>query len=62
MAEILKNYGPERATPKSPSICGGVKAAKELPYSPPRGPKGQMHSGPGLGGTNHGTAGTQGKR
>lgn len=62
MADILKQYGPDRSAPKPPSICGGVKEAKPLPYSPPVGPKGQMRQGPGLGGTNHGCSGTQGKR
>lgn len=38
---------------------GGVITAKKLPYDPPKGPKGQMHEGPGLGGTNHGKCGTQ---
>lgn len=39
---------------------GGKPEKKDLPYSPPQGPKGQSHQGPGLGGTNHGTAPTQG--
>lgn len=41
---------------------GGKPEKKDLPYSPPVGPSGQMRQGPGLGGTNHGTSGTQGKR
>ena len=40
---------------------GGKPEKKELPYSPPVGPKGQSNSGPGLGGENCGTCGTQGK-
>jgi len=40
---------------------GGKPEPKELPYSPPQGPTGQMRQGPGLGGTNHGQCGTQGK-
>lgn len=40
---------------------GGKPEKKELPYSPPVGPKGQTR-GPGIGGTNHGSCGTQGKR
>lgn len=40
---------------------GGGKPTKQpLEYCPPKGPKGQDHQGPGLGGTNHGTAPTQG--
>ena len=62
MAKILSEYGPERSTPKASSVCGGVKEAKPLSYSPPVGPKGQMRQGPGLGQNNYGNAGTQGKR
>lgn len=40
---------------------GGKPEKKDLPYSPPVGPKGQTR-GPGIGGTNHGNCGTQGKR
>ena len=40
---------------------GGKPIKQDLPYSPPQGPKGQSHEGPGLGGTNHGTTGTQRK-
>jgi hypothetical protein len=40
---------------------GGQQTPKELPYSPPVGPKGQSHASPGLGGDNHGCCGTQGK-
>ncbi len=39
---------------------GGKPIKQDLPYSPPVGPKGQT-SGPGLGGTNKGTCGTQGR-
>ena len=60
MRDILSGYGPE-IKEGTRSTCGGVKEAKELPYSPPVGPKGQTR-GPGLGGTNHGNAGTQAKR
>lgn len=48
---------PETSTASS----GGKITPKPLPYSPPVGPKGQTR-GPGIGGTNHGTCGTQGKR
>lgn len=40
---------------------GGKPNTKPIPYSPPQGPKGQSHEGPGLGGTNHGNCGTQGR-
>lgn len=44
---------------------GGKPAPKDLPYSPPQGPKDQMHQGPGYGdrpgGQNKGTSGTQGR-
>lgn len=40
---------------------GGKPIKQDLPYSPPQGPKGQSHEAPGLGGTNHGTNGTQGR-
>ncbi len=64
MSDFLRQYGPDRREPSAGAkpTCGGVKEAKELPYSPPVGPKGQMHRGVGLGGTNHGKAGTQGRR
>ncbi len=40
---------------------GGKPEKKDLEYCPPQGPKGQSHQGPGLGGANHGTTGTQGR-
>lgn len=40
---------------------GGKPVKYDLPYSPPKGPQGQSHEAPGLGGTNHGTAPTQGR-
>lgn len=40
---------------------GGKPNVKPLPYSPPKGPSSQSHEGPGLGGTNLGQCGTQGK-
>lgn len=60
--DILNDYGPNRTESGNRASSGGEMKAKELPYSPPVGPKGQMHNSVGLGGTNHGTAGTQGKR
>lgn len=41
---------------------GGKPEKKDLPYDPPVGPTTQIRQGPGLGGTNHGKSGTQGKR
>jgi hypothetical protein len=41
---------------------GGKPIVKELPYSPPQGPASQSREGPGLGGTNHGQCGTQGRK
>lgn len=58
---ILSDYGPDRKEGARPSNGGQMKS-KELPYSPPVGPKGQMNNSPGLGGTNYGCCGTQGKR
>jgi hypothetical protein len=58
--DILSEFGPEAKSSGS-RACGGVKEAKELPYSPPVGPKHQT-TGPGLGHNNHGNAGTQTKR
>lgn len=40
---------------------GGKPIKKPLEYCPPQGPKGQSHEGPGLGGDNKGTSGTQGR-
>jgi len=65
--DILSHYGPDRSTgfkEQAREYCGGVLPGdeKDLDYNPPLGPKGQSHNSPGLGGTNHGNAGTQGKR
>jgi len=60
--DILSEYGRDSSTPERPRATnGGCCEPKDLPYSPPVGPKGQMHSGPGLGGTNHGNSVNQGK-
>jgi len=58
--DILGMYGPEKSMGNR-AKNGGQVEVKPLPYSPPVGPKGQTH-GPGIGGTNHGNCGTQGKR
>lgn len=59
--DILSDYGPESKSGPRPTN-GGCCEAKPLPYSPPKGPTTQMRDRPGLGGTNHGNCGTQGKR
>jgi hypothetical protein len=59
--DILRNYGPDRREDGKRATNGGQMEKKELPYSPPTGPKGQTHNAPGLGGTNHGCCGTQGR-
>ncbi len=47
--------------PDNRATNGGQCVPKEIPYDPPKGPEGIMRKGVGLGGTNHGTCGTQGK-
>jgi len=62
MGEILDHYG--RDTPHAQAgraVGGGCCEPKDLPYSPPVGPTPHMRRGPGLGGENYGTNGTQGK-
>lgn len=62
-SDILSQYGRDSRQPQAArATCGGVCEAKPLPYSPPQGPTNQMRARPGLGGTNHGNCGTQGKR
>ena len=61
--DILSMYGPDSPDKQMPrATSGGVKECKPLPYSPPKGPSNQMSQAPGIGGTNHGMCGTQGKR
>lgn len=60
--DIFESYPASQSQGGRRAYCGGVTTAKDLPYSPPVGPKGQMDKGPGLHGTNHGNCGTQGKR
>lgn len=62
--DILSEYGPDQPShEKAPATNGGQLEVKQLPYSPPVGPKsiGDPKS-PGLHGTNHGNNGTQGRR
>lgn len=63
MAEILGEYGKDTAQPQAaPARSGGVKEAKSLSYSPPKGPIGIGDpKTPGLHGSNIGTCGTQHK-
>lgn len=59
--DILSEYGKDSGAGNKPSAnSGGVTTAKELPYSPPQGPKGISDpKTPGIHGTNHGNCGTQ---
>jgi hypothetical protein len=60
--DILNEFGPDSPMNQKPSATsGGVEQCKELPYSPPQGPTGQMQKSPGLHGSNMGNQGTQGK-
>lgn len=60
--DILSEYGPGSKQPQAARATnGGQMEKKDLAYDPPKGPMGQMHEGVGLGGTNHGCCGTQGK-
>ena len=57
-----KYYTNPAPTPQvPPATNGGQVEPKPIPYSPPVGPK-STTTGPGLGGTNYGNCGTQGKR
>ena len=61
--DILGMYDNNSSGPRSK--CGGdmTGRVKDIPYSPPQGPKSIMDpKRPGLNGTNHGNGGTQGKR
>lgn len=62
--DILSEYGPESHQPQAArATCGGVKEAKPTSYSPPQGPTSiNSPQRPGIGGTNHGNCGSQGKR
>lgn len=61
--DILSEYGKDSgAGPKARATNGGRQEPKPILYCPPKGPTEQMRNGPGLGGKNLGTSGTQGKR
>lgn len=62
--EILSGFGPDASKPQRASASsGGVTQAKEMPYSPPQGPKNiNDPKSPGLHGTSHGNCGSQGRR
>lgn len=63
MAEILNDYSNNSSMGSNRATNGGQQEVKDLPYSPPQGPKGiTQGNGPGLGGANHGNCGTQGRR
>lgn len=54
--------GPDHDSPQVPRASnGGQMSVKPIPYSPPKGPSGQMQEGPGIHGDNHGCCGTQGE-
>ena len=59
--DILNEYGRDTPQKQAPvATSGGCTTAKEMPYSPPIGPKGIGDAkSPGLHGTNHGCCGTQ---
>lgn len=60
--DILNEYGKDSGAAQGPRATnGGCCEPKPLAYDPPKGPTGQMRQGPGLGGSNMGTCGTQGK-
>ena len=62
--DILSEYGPDSPSDQKPRATnGGRMPVKPIPYDPPNGPMGMMgNEHPGLGGSNHGNCGTQGKR
>jgi hypothetical protein len=62
MSDILSEYGNDSGAGQvGRATNGGQQEVKPIPYSPPTG-RGGSTKGPGLGGTNHGNCGTQGKR
>jgi len=61
--DILSEYGNDSGAGDAPrATSGGVKSAKSLSYSSPKGPSNINDSKtPGLHGSNHGCCGSQGK-
>lgn len=61
--DILLGFGPNSASPQAPAASnGGKMPVKDIPYSPPVGPKGIGDpKSPGLHGTNHGNCPSQGR-
>lgn len=60
--DILSEYGKDSGAGQAARATnGGQMEKKDLPYSSPVGPQGQMHKGVGLGGTNYGNSVCQGK-
>lgn len=58
---ILSMYGKDSPQPQAPRATnGGKQTPKAIKYSPPKASV-PMKKSPGLGGTNHGNCGTQGK-
>jgi hypothetical protein len=58
--DFLGEFGSD-SMPDSRASGGGQMAQKPIPYSPPTGAVIPMSQKPGIGGTNHGCCGTQGK-
>ncbi len=62
MSDILSQFGSDTPQPQvARASNGGKQTPKPIPYSPPKAQV-PMKKGPGLGGTNHGNCGSQGKR
>lgn len=61
--DILSMYGRDSSQPQAASASnGGRMMPKDIPYSPPVGPKSINDAkSPGLHGTNHGNCPSQGK-
>jgi hypothetical protein len=60
--EILGGFGPDTPKDQAPQMSkNGPVECKPLAYDAPKGPMGQSHNSVGLGGSNMGCCGTQGK-
>lgn len=61
--DILNEFGRDSSNPQAPvATNGGKMSPKDIPYSPPIGPKSiNDPKSPGLHGTNHGCAPGQGR-